>query len=312
MGKIVFGVDIGGTTVKLGVFTADGTLNDKWEIPTRTEENGRFILADVAQSIHDKIKALGYEKKDVIGVGIGVPGQVNREGVISAAINLGWGTFNLVETLTSMLELPVKAENDANVAALGEMWKGGGQGYDNMVAVTLGTGVGGGVIVDGRLASGYAGGAGEIGHMNVEDREEESCNCGNCGCLEQYASATGIVRLAKKRLLKDAKESMLRDGELSAKSIWDAVKAGDALAIEVAEQFGYYLGKGIANVANVLNPEVFVIGGGMSKAGEVMFEYIWPSYNRFVFVSCREIKFALAKLGNDAGIYGAARLVIEE
>lgn len=312
MSKIVFGVDVGGTTVKLGVFKADGTLIENWEIPTRKEENGRYILVDVADSILTKIKELGYNKEDVIGVGVGAPGPVDASGTINKAVNLGWDRMNIVETLSSLVELPVKAGNDANVAALGEMWKGGGKGFNNMVAVTLGTGVGGGVIVEGKLVAGYAGAGGEIGHMHVEDDEEDCCGCGGHGCLEQYASATGIVRLAKMRLARDEEASMLRQGELSAKSIWDAVKAGDAVAIEVAEKFGYYLGKGLAIIAAVINPEAFVVGGGVSKAGDVIFQYVRPYFDKYTFAGCRDVKFALAKLGNDAGIYGAARLVIEE
>ena len=312
MSKIVFGVDIGGTTVKLGVFTAEGTLMENWEIPTRKEEKGRYILVDVADSICNKINELGYNKEDVIGVGVGVPGPVDASGIITKAVNLGWDRLDIVETLSPLVGLPVKAANDANVAALGEMWRGGGKGYKNMVAVTLGTGVGGGVIVEGELVAGFAGAGGEIGHIHLEDEETEYCGCGGQGCLEQYASATGIVRLAKRRLASDEAPSMLRQGELSAKNIWDAVKAGDAVAIEVAEKFGFYLGKGLACIAAVVNPEAFVIGGGVSKAGDVLFEYIRPYYEKYIFEGCRNVTFALAELGNDAGIYGAAKLVIEE
>ncbi len=312
MSKIVFGVDIGGTTVKMGVFQADGTLIENWEIPTRKEEFGRYILVDVADSILTKIDELGYNKEDVIGVGVGAPGPVDASGTINKAVNLGWDRINIVEILSPLVQLPVKAGNDANVAALGEMWKGGGQGVPNMVAVTLGTGVGGGVIVEGKLVAGFAGGGGEIGHIRVEENETDFCGCGNQGCLEQYASATGIVRLAKKRLACDEAASMLREGELSAKSVWDAVKAGDTVAMEVAEKFGYYLGKGLASVASVVNPEVFVVGGGVSKAGDIIFEYVRPYFDKYVFEGCKDVKFALAKLGNDAGIYGAAKLVIEE
>lgn len=312
MNKIVFGVDIGGTAVKLGVFTYEGTLIEKWDIPTRKEDKGKFILSDVANSIRKKINQMGYDKEDVIGVGVGAPGPVDAMGTIRFAGNLGWGTFNIPEVLSGLVGLPVKAGNDANVAALGEMWKGGGQGFSNMVAVTLGTGVGGGIIVDGSLVAGLAGAGGEIGHINVEEHEKYTCGCGSKGCLEQYASATGVVRLAKRRLAEDEKPSMLRAGVLSAKRVWNAVKAGDEVAIEIAEQFGYYLGKGLANIAVTVNPEAFVIGGGVSRAGEILFEYIRPQFNRFTFSGCRDVQFRLATLGNDAGIYGAAKLIIGE
>lgn len=310
MAEVLFGVDLGGTTVKLGLFDREGNVLDKWEIPTRKEENGRQILPDIAQAIKDKMNEKGYSDQDVMGVGIGVPGPVDNAGTIYKAANLGWGVMNINEELGALTGLTVKAGNDANVAALGEMWKGGGRGYCNMVAVTLGTGVGGGIIVDGRLLAGATGAGGEIGHIHVDDEEQDACGCGNHGCLEQYASATGIVRLAKRALQQSGQDSVLRNGEISAKTVFDAVKAGDALAMEIAEKFGEYLGKGLAAVAAVVNPEIFVIGGGVSKAGLVLLDYIEKYYKPYVFHGSRDAKFALATLGNDAGIYGAARLVL--
>lgn len=311
MSQYVFGVDIGGTTVKLGLFETDGNLLDKWEIPTRTANGGEAILPDVAESIKNKMQEKNIEKTAIAGVGVGVPGPVDADGVVHVAVNLGWGVFNVSETLSGLLDgIEVKAGNDANVAALGEMWKGGGQGYKNMVAVTLGTGVGGGIIINGEILSGANGAGGEIGHIHVEDVEDECCGCKNKGCLEQYASATGVVRLAKRKLMGD-EESILRDGELSAKAVFDAVKAGDKVAIWVAQQFGYYLGKGLSAIAAVVNPEAFVIGGGVSKAGEILFEYIKPYYEKYVFHASRNVDFKLATLGNDAGIYGAAKMVLD-
>ncbi len=311
MAKVIFGVDLGGTTVKMGYFDTEGNVKDKWEIPTRKENNGSRILPDIAESIKKKMAEQGMEKNDVIGVGIGVPGPVDANGVIYKAANLGWEVFSVKEELAVLLGgIPVEAGNDANVAALGEMWQGGGRGYKNLVAVTLGTGVGGGIIVEGKILTGATGAGGEIGHIHIVDDEPETCGCGNHGCLEQYASATGIARLARRRLAADDKESVLRSGEISAKTVFDAVKAGDALAKEVAEEFGMYLGKGLAAVACVVNPEIFVIGGGVSKAGEVLFDYIVDEYKKYVFRGSREAKFALATLGNDAGIYGAAKLVL--
>ncbi len=246
------------------------------------------------------------------GIGIGVPGPVDAAGTIYKTANLGWDTvFNIPEAFQKYLNLPVMAGNDANVAALGEMWQGGGKGYKDLVVVTLGTGVGGGIICNGQMVTGAGGAAGEIGHIHVEDNETEECGCHNIGCLEQYASATGIARLARKRLAKDDADSVLRGREISAKSVFDAVKFGDKVAIEVAERFGEYLGKGLAAIAGVVNPEVFVIGGGVSKAGEILFEYIRPYYMQYAFRSCRDAAFALATLGNDAGIFGAAKLILD-
>lgn len=307
--KYVFGVDIGGTTVKIGLFDVEGNVLDKWEIPTRTENDGEKILPDVADSIREKMKQM--DKDAIAGVGVGAPGPIDAAGVVHRAVNLGWKTFNVKETLEALINLPVRAGNDANVAALGEMWMGGGKGYKDLVVVTLGTGVGGGIIVDGRMISGSTGAAGEIGHIHVDDTETDVCNCGNKGCLEQFASATGITRLANKKLASTDMDSVLRGGEVSAKTVFDAVKARDPLAMEVAEQFGKYLGDALAAVAGVVNPEAFVIGGGVSKAGEVLIDYIRPHYEKSVFHGCREAKFALATLGNDAGIYGAAKLVLD-
>ena len=309
--KYLFGVDVGGTTVKSGLFDIEGNLLDKWEIPTRREDKGSHILEDVADSIKAKMTEKGIQKEEVKGVGIGTPGPVNDEGVVLKAVNLGWDVVNVSQTLSELIDLPVKAGNDANVAALGEMWKGGGQGYKNLVAVTLGTGVGGGIILNGKILTGANGSAGEIGHIHVQDDEPETCGCGNHGCLEMYASATGIVRLTERRLAQDDMPSTLREGEISAKTVFDAVKAGDTLAIEVAKVFGEYLGKALASIAGVIDPEIFVIGGGVCKAGEVLFDYICPAYEKSVFHACRGVKFALATLGNDAGIYGAARMMLD-
>lgn len=312
MSKYVFGVDVGGTTVKLGFFDVEGTLIEKWEIPTNTENKGARILPDVAESIQNKMQQRNLTKEDVVGVGLGAPGPIDAQGIVYNAVNLGWGVFSIKDTLSKLLDMPVMAGNDANVAALGEMWKGGGKGYKNLVAVTLGTGVGGGIIVEGKILTGSVGAGGEIGHVHVEDQETEACGCKCYGCLEQYASATGIVRLAKRRLAKDHTPSMIRRENISAKTVFDAVKAKDPLAIEVAEQFGEYLGKCLGVVAGILNPEVFVIGGGVSKAGEVLFDYIVPPFKRTAFSGCQNVKFALATLGNDAGIYGAAKLILSE
>lgn len=312
MAKYVFGVDIGGTTVKLGLFDVGGSVLDKWEIPTRTENGGVNILPDIADSVRDKMTEKSISKEDVAGVGVGAPGPVDGAGIIHKAVNLGWGEMNLKKELSALLDgMRVEGGNDANVAALGEMWKGGGQGYQSLVAVTLGTGVGGGIIINGRIMTGATGSGGEIGHIHVEDHETDVCGCGNYGCLEEYASATGVVRLANRKLQSSDKDSVLRQGEVSAKAVFDAVKKNDALAIEIAEQFGDYLGKGLAVIAGVVNPEIFVIGGGVSKAGEVLFEYIRPSFDKTVFHGCRNTKFALATLGNDAGIYGAAKMVLD-
>ncbi len=315
MGKYCFGVDLGGTTVKIGLFSPKGEVLEKWEIPTRTENGGTNILPDIADAVQAKMKERGIAREEVIGVGIGVPGPVDDAGMVYRAVNVGWGVFNINETLGGLLGVPVKAGNDANVAALGEMWCGGAKGYKDIVLATLGTGIGGGIISNGKIVTGSRGAGGEIGHMHLVDDEPDACGCGNHGCFEQYGSASGIVRLAKRRLAVSKEDSVLRSAQeqdaLSAKAVFDAVKEGDKVACEIAEEFGAYLGKGFAVIAAVVNPEVFVIGGGVSKAGEILFDYIAKNYEKYAFHACQNVTFKLATLGNDAGIYGAAKLVLE-
>lgn len=310
MEKYCFGIDVGGTTVKCGLFSTEGEVLDKWEIPTRTEENGKNILPDVAETILAKIGEKNLDKAEIAGVGIGIPGPVNEAGEVPVAVNLHWGYVHIVKEMEAMTGLKVKAGNDANVAALGELWRGGGMGCHNLILVTLGTGVGGGIIVNDKILAGSHGAGGEIGHAHVEDGIADPCNCGNCGCLEQVASATGIVRLAKEELAASGEASLLREGEVSAKAVFDAVKEGDALAIRIAERFGKYLGKALSVFACVTDPEVIVIGGGVSKAGPILLDFIEKHYQKYAFSACRAAAFRLATLGNDAGIFGAAKMVL--
>lgn len=313
MKKYCFGIDVGGTTVKMGLFTTEGELLDKWEIPTRKEDGGAYILNDVAASVEAKLAEKNIEKEDVAGAGIGVPGPTLDTGYVSICVNLGWKDKNPANELSELLSIPVKAGNDANVAALGEMWKGGGEGYLDVVLLTLGTGVGGGIIINGEIAPSHRGVGGELGHITVNPDEEVTCNCGNHGCLEQYASATGVVRIAKKLLAASKEESSLRTLEtVTAKDVFDAAKAGDHLAVEAVEVLGKYLGLVVANVALTVDPDVFVIGGGVSKAGQVLIDVIIKYYHKFAkIIGDNKAKVVLAKLGNDAGIYGAARMVLK-
>lgn len=306
-----FGVDIGGTTVKMGLFKTTGELLDKWEIPTRKDNGGEQILPDVAAAIDAKLQEKRIDKDTVQGVGVGVPGPVTPEGVVRKCVNLGWDVFNVEEKLSNLCNLPVKAGNDANVAALGEMWQGAGKGAKNVVMVTLGTGVGGGVIVDGKIVAGSTGAGGEIGHIPVNDEETDVCGCGKKGCLEQYASATGVVTMTKRKLAASDTPSTLRDiAEVTAKDVFDAAKAGDALALEVIEDFGKILGRTLAMIACVSNPEVIVIGGGVSKAGEMITDVVSKYFVPYTFHACRETQFKIAQLGNDAGIYGCVQMVL--
>ncbi|MBO5159196.1 MAG: ROK family glucokinase [Lachnospiraceae bacterium] len=310
MKKYVFGVDVGGTTVKMGLFNVDGEVLDKWEIKTHTENGGEAILPDIAASALAKLEEKNIVKDEVAGIGIGIPGPINDEGVVPHTANLGWGYKEVTRELEELTGLPCKGGNDANVAALGEAWKGGAAGYSNVVMVTLGTGVGGGIIIGGKIITGSNGAGGEIGHLHVDDNIPGHCGCGNQGCLEQVASATGITNLANQALAASDKPSMLREGEVSAKTVFDAVKADDELAKEIAERFGKYLGTALANITAIVDPQAIVIGGGVSKAGPILLEYVEKYYQKYCFKSCRNVKFTLATLGNDAGIFGSAKLVL--
>ena len=303
MANYVFGIDVGGTSVKCGLFQTDGTLLEKWEIPTRTENGGSEILPDIAKSVKAKMAEKGIAADDVAGVGIDVPGPVNDKGELSIAVNLNWGYKNIVKELSDELGgMAVKAANDANAAALGEMWAGGGKGSKNLVMVTLGTGVGGGIIVDGKIVAGAHGAGGEVGHACVEPEEEAVCNCGNHGCLEQMTSATGIVRLAKKYLASHDTPSSLRErGEsISAKAVFDALKEGDAAAEAIVQEFSEYLGRALAVFACVVDPEVIVVGGGVSKAGQILIDGVAKYYREAAFIACKDTPIVLASLGNDS------------
>ena len=309
--KYCFGVDLGGTTIKMGFFEADGTLLDKWELKTNTENGGANILSDIAKAIDNKLAQEGISKDAVEGVGVGVPGPVKSNGVVNRCVNLGWGVVNVAEELGALTGLEVKVGNDANVAALGEMYQGGAKGCKDVVMVTLGTGVGGGIIIDGKIVAGFHGAGGEIGHITVNEDEIEACNCGQYGCLEQYASATGIVRMAKRKLAKTDDATTLRNFEpLTAKDIFDEAKAGDEVAKELVDELGKILGGALSNLACVVNPEAIVIGGGVSKAGAILINTIQDHFKESCFFALKETRFETATLGNDAGIYGCVAMIL--
>jgi len=303
-----FGIDLGGTTVKMACFAETGDCLEKWEIPTVTGNHGQQILPDIAKAIEDCIKRNAFSSEQIMGIGIGVPGPVSPKGVVNQCVNVGWGVCNIHEELSRLTGFPVKAGNDATVAALGECYCGGGQGAENMVMVTFGTGVGGGMVLGGKIWSGVHGAAGEIGHMVLNREETEVCSCGKKGCVEQYCSATGIVRLAKQFLSKTDAPTSLRKENLTCKDVFDAGET-DPVAQQILTQVYAYMGEFIANICDVIDPELVVIGGGVSKAGQPLLEGIRRYFDKYVFHANRDVRFALATLGNDAGIYGAFKLI---
>ena len=313
MKKYGFGVDVGGTTCKIGLFETTGVLVEKWEIPTDVRDNGKNILDNVAAALKGKMAEKQIQAQDVQGIGIGIPGPVDAKGDVAVCVNLGWGHVCVAKDLSEKMDgMLVKAGNDANVAALGEMWQGGGKGYEDVVMVTLGTGVGGGIIVGGKVVAGAHGAGGEIGHLTMNPHEAESCGCGRKGCLEQYASATGLVRLAKQALSKEHAATMLDQiPEVTAKDVFDAYKEGDAVAAEVVGKFAAVLGRGLSKISCVVDPQIYVIGGGVSKAGQPLLDAVKKAYQEEAFSSCKVTEFALAILGNDAGMYGCVQLILE-
>lgn len=312
--KYVFGADIGGTTVKLGLFTEKGDLLEKWEIPTVVREEGKAVLRDVSEAVNDCIARHGIDRTEVLGVGAGIPGPVRSDGTVNRCVNLGWGVFNVNDALSQIIGLPVKSANDANVAALGEYWMGGGKGFKDMIFVTLGTGVGGAIIADGKIVAGANGAGGELGHMVIRPDEPEACACGRHGCVQQYVSATGIVRVVMQWLEKhaDVKTEMRSAEKLTAKIIFDAAAAGDKAAIaaleDVYDAFGFF----VAASCTVTDPEVIVIGGGVSKAGQPLLDGAKKGLEKYVFYPNVGTQFRLAELGNDAGIYGCCKLILDK
>ena len=308
-----FGVDVGGTTIKLAFFDREGTMLNKWEIPTDTSDGGKNVLPDIAASVRGYLAEYQISEEKIIGIGIGVPGPVSEEGIVNKCVNLGWGITDLHGELGRLSGLKVKGGNDANVAAVGECWKGGGAGAKNMVLATLGTGIGGGIVVGGKLVVGAHGAGGEHGHMMVNPDETEPCGCGNYGCIEQYGSATGAVRLAKRYLAAHDTPSVLRETEnFQCKDIFDAGKAGDGAAMAILEQYYSLMGRFIATVCAVVDPEVVVLGGGVSKAGQILVDGVRKYFQKYAFHACRNTDIVLAKLGNDAGAYGAFKLALDE
>ena len=290
-----FGIDLGGTTVKIAFFTESGEMLTKWEIPTVTENDGAGILSDIAAAVLGYLEKEKIAKSEVLGIGIGVPGPVDEKGWVPACDNLGWRNTDVVGQLSKLTGLAVKAGNDANMAALGECWKG--SGCNNMLLVTLGTGVGGGIIINGKPLVGKNGAAGEIGHLVINREETAVCGCGKKGCAEQYCSATGLVRMAK--------------NYATAKDVFDAANVGDEAAQAVLERYYALLAELIANVCIVLNPEKVVIGGGVSKAGQPLLDGIARHFAKYIYHGSRDVEFALATLGNDAGAYGACKLLLD-
>lgn len=313
MGKYLFGIDIGGTTVKIGLFSPDSSLTNKWEIPTRTEKKGEFILLDIVKSIEKELFAKGFGWVNIAGIGIAVPGPVIENQFVTRCVNLGWEHVDVAAEMQKLTGVPnITVVNDAKAAALGEWWKGGHENCGSAVMITLGTGIGGGVIVNGQIVNGAFGGAGELSHFPLVPEETEPCACGKYGHLQQYASAEGLVHQFHKKMRIGNKFSKLSNYKnLTAKDIIDAARGGDSLAKEVFDDAVRKIAQTMAMVTSVIDPDLFLIGGGMSKAGNFLIDAIRKEYRRFALFISENTRIEQAVLGNDAGIYGAVKCVMD-
>ncbi|MGT2799267.1 ROK family glucokinase [Streptococcus marmotae] len=319
MAKKIIGIDLGGTSVKFAILTEQGEIQEKWSIKTNILDEGSHIVPDIIESIKHHFDTHQLTKDDFLGIGMGSPGVVDsKAGTVIGAYNLNWKTLQQIkEQVESAIGLPFFIDNDANVAALGEQWVGAGGNNPDVVFMTLGTGVGGGVIASGNLIRGFGGAGGELGHITVDFEEPIACTCGKKGCLETVASATGIVNLTRRYADSYAGDAELKkridDGQdVTAKDVFDLAKAGDDLALIVYRHFCRYLGTACANIAAVLNPAYIVIGGGVSAAGDFLLEGVNEVYLKNSFPQIAQTtKLTLANLGNDAGVLGAASLVLK-
>lgn len=320
MSKKLLGIDLGGTTIKFGILTLEGEVQEKWAIETNTLENGRHIVSDIVESLKHRLSLYGLTKDDFLGIGMGSPGAVDRTSkTVTGAFNLNWAdTQEVGSVIEKEVGIPFFIDNDANVAALGERWVGAGANNPDVVFVTLGTGVGGGVIADGNLIHGVAGAGGEIGHMIVDPENGFTCTCGNKGCLETVASATGVVRVARQLAEQyegsSAIKAAIDNGDtVTSKDIFIAAEDGDKFANSVVERVSRYLGLAAANISNILNPDFVVIGGGVSAAGEFLRSRVEKYFVTFAFPQVKKsTKIKIAELGNDAGIIGAASLANQQ
>ncbi|WP_374020709.1 ROK family glucokinase [Paenibacillus thiaminolyticus] len=311
--QIYVGVDLGGTAIKVGICDTEGRLLQTFEGPTEVAKGHDTVIDNIENYIRRIVEESPYDWSQVAGIGAGVAGFTNvKEGVILLAPNVGFKDVPIRSILEARLGKPVKIDNDANVAALGEAWSGAGKGIDNCVCYTLGTGVGGGIIINGKIVQGFSGMAGELGHIAViPDLEAIQCGCGKMGCLETVSSATGIIRMAKDAVERGDRTSLSLLEDIAAKDVFDAAKAGDEVAVRIISRAAFYLGKSMAAVAVTLNPERFIIGGGLSKAGEFLFEQIRETFKKLSPEPVtRGVSIVPAELGNDAGMIGAAGLFL--
>jgi glucokinase len=315
--SVAIGVDLGGTKMRAALVSERGRILRRLKRPTRVEEGASSVMQRMLDLIRDIISDSPFQFREVKGVGIGSAGQIDPQGgtVLSATANLpGWGGMPLAERVQEAFGLPVCVDNDANAATWGEKQFGAGQGIAHLICITVGTGIGGGLIVDGQLYHGATGVAGEIGHLTV-NLDGPPCNCGSFGCLEVYAAGPAIVARAQKAVRAGAQTALIqmtenRPEDITVPLIAQAAARGDPLASQIMEETGHYIGAGLASLINVLNPERVVIGGGVAQAGESLLKPIEKTVRaRAMPTAAEALQVVPAQLGEDAGVIGAAALL---
>lgn len=305
-----FGVDILGTHIKFGFFDETGKLLDKWQTAVPGYKDSTQIIPSIAEEVERYLSRRGIFEDDVIGIGVGIPGPVSSTGVVNKCVNLSWGVFNIDRALSGLTGLYVKSSNTANLSALGESWHG--HGSRNMVYMAMNTGLGGGIVCEGALVNGASGGAGEIGHIIVNKNEPEACSCGKYGCVEQYCSPKGIVRVARRMLNDTRTPSVLRNRRIfDYRDVLNAAASGDKVAKEVMEKVYDYTGQALAAVCCVTNPDTIVLGGEFCAIGQSAMDSISRAFRRYVFHANENVRFHFATLGQDDALYGAFRLVAD-
>ena len=313
--EFVFAADLGGTHLRVSTVDRNGKVYCRQMQPTPQAEKPNEIVRALLKAVQKCERATAEQGGVITAVSVVVPGTVNvAEGVVVKAPNVPClDGFRLAAALESELPWPVILENDANAAAIGEMWRGAGQGYKTLICVTLGTGVGGGIILDGKLWRGVDGSAAEIGHIGVDPFAGVPCMCGSRGCLEVYASATAIVRMTREARPRYPNSLLHNVEDLTSEKVYQAGREGDELAIEVFRRMGVYLGIGLASLINILNPEIIVIGGGLANGWDLFAKHMKQQVIERAFpIPARRVKIVRAQCGDDAGLLGAARLAFKD
>ena len=314
MKKYRIGVDVGGTNVKIALVDKEGSIVYSNTTPTRAEMGYEYTISNIKQAIVDLMKETKTDKTTIEGIGFGFPGQIDCDaGIVRVSPNIpGWINVPVAKIIEKEFGIPTKVDNDVRCAALGELAFGAGKGCQNLICITVGTGIGSGLIINGKLVRGADNAAGEIGHIKLQMHDGPICGCGDTGCLEAFASGPSIVAMAQEYILggKSTKYRELANPEITPYIVAEAAKQGDKVALKIFERMGEYIGIGLASVVNLLNPEKIVIGGGVADAGDILFTPLINTLKkRAMPIQAKSVSVVPAQLGNAAGVIGASLLI---